>query len=180
MSGDTRTIASDGLPARLIKPHTLEKFDYHDRYCGIVAVGMPGSWDGNVGYLELMAGSGIAIDAGTGDEIEASPLRAAAAGPPGFRRLAYVEANHELATALVQRLRARGMDSDRARVFAGDANDPDTLDRALAFLGPGLLVTFIDPEDINHWREGHLRSYLVFERQRADALIYSLLASDLS
>jgi len=29
-------------------------------------------------------------------------------------------------------------------------------------------------------REGHLRSYLVFERQRADALIDSLLSSDLS
>jgi RimJ/RimL family protein N-acetyltransferase len=29
-------------------------------------------------------------------------------------------------------------------------------------------------------REGHLRSYLVFEGQRADALIYSLLPSDLS
>jgi len=29
-------------------------------------------------------------------------------------------------------------------------------------------------------REGHLRSYLVFERQRADALVYSLLPSDLS
>ena len=28
--------------------------------------------------------------------------------------------------------------------------------------------------------EGHLRSYLVFERQRADALVYSLLPSDLS
>jgi len=29
-------------------------------------------------------------------------------------------------------------------------------------------------------REGHLRSYLVFERQRADALIDSLFSSDLS
>ena len=29
-------------------------------------------------------------------------------------------------------------------------------------------------------REGHLRSYLVFERQRADALMYSLLPGDLS
>jgi hypothetical protein len=29
-------------------------------------------------------------------------------------------------------------------------------------------------------REGHLRSYLVFERQRGDALVYSLLPSDLS
>jgi hypothetical protein len=27
-------------------------------------------------------------------------------------------------------------------------------------------------------REGHLRSYLVFDEQRADALIYSLLPSD--
>jgi hypothetical protein len=65
VSEDTRAVASDGLPARLIKPHTLEKFDYHDRYCGIVAVGMPGSWGGNVGYLELMAGSGIAMNAET-------------------------------------------------------------------------------------------------------------------
>ncbi len=54
-------IASDGLPARLIKPHTLEKFDYHDRYCDIVAKGMPGKWGGHVSYLELMAGSGIAM-----------------------------------------------------------------------------------------------------------------------
>jgi RimJ/RimL family protein N-acetyltransferase len=29
-------------------------------------------------------------------------------------------------------------------------------------------------------REGHLRSYLVFERQRRDALISSLLPGDLS
>jgi hypothetical protein len=117
VSEDTRAVASDGLPARLIKPHTLEKFDYHDRYCGIVAVGMPGSWGGNVGYLELMAGSGIAMNAETGIEVEASPLRSAVAGPPGFCRLAYVEADEELAAALAKRLRARGHGSDRARVF---------------------------------------------------------------
>jgi RimJ/RimL family protein N-acetyltransferase len=29
-------------------------------------------------------------------------------------------------------------------------------------------------------REGHLRSYLVFDQQRADALMYSLLPSDLA
>jgi hypothetical protein len=95
MSEDTRTVASDGLAARLIKPHRLEKFDYHDRYYEIVAVGMPGKWDGNVGYIELMAGSGTAMTA-TGEEIEASPLRAA--GQLGFRRLAYVEADEDLAS----------------------------------------------------------------------------------
>jgi three-Cys-motif partner protein len=167
VSEDTRAVAADDLPARLIKPHTLEKFDYHDRYCEIVAVGMPGKWDGNVGYLELMAGSGIAMSAATGEEIEASPLRAA--GQLGFRRLAYVEADEDLASALARRLRARGHSTDRARVFRGDANDPEVLERALAFLGRGLLVTFIDPEDINHWWTTN--AFLASRRRSIDFLI---------
>jgi three-Cys-motif partner protein len=118
-----------------------------------------------------MAGSGIAlaVDGGTVEEIEASPLRAAAAGPPGFRRLAYVEADAELAAALARRLRDRGHSSDRARVFRGDANDPDVLERALAFLGRGLLVTFIDPEDINHWWTTN--EFLASRRRSIDFLI---------
>jgi three-Cys-motif partner protein len=166
VSSNTTTRASDGLPARLIKPHTLEKFDYHDRYCEIVSVGMPASWGGHVGYLELMAGSGLAI-AENGVEIEASPLRAA--GCAGFARLAYIEADELLATALGRRLRARGYGPDRARVFRGDANDLDVLARALAFIDRGLLVTFIDPEDINHWWTTN--EYLAKRRRSIDFLI---------
>jgi len=49
VSEDTRAVASDDLPARLIKPHTLEKFDYHDRYCEIVAVGSTATESGSEG-----------------------------------------------------------------------------------------------------------------------------------
>jgi RimJ/RimL family protein N-acetyltransferase len=35
-------------------------------------------------------------------------------------------------------------------------------------------------ESVGFRREGHLRSYLVLNTRRADALIYSLLPSDLS
>ena len=34
-------------------------------------------------------------------------------------------------------------------------------------------------EKVGFRREGHLRSYLVFDTERADAFIYSLLPSDL-
>jgi RimJ/RimL family protein N-acetyltransferase len=35
-------------------------------------------------------------------------------------------------------------------------------------------------ESVGFRREGHLRSYLVFDKGRADAFIYSLLPSDLA
>lgn len=142
--------ASDGLPARLIKPHTREKLDRHGRYCGIFNGGMRKLWPDNRGYLELFAGPGRLIE--RYEELDGCPLLAARSDPP-FNKLAFVEWNRELADALEQRLRARGLDEDRALVVAGDANDPDVLRQAMDFLpAPGLIFCFIDPEDINgHW-----------------------------
>lgn len=144
-------IASDGLPARLIKPHTLGKFDRHGKYVTIFNNGMKNLWPDNRGYLELFASTGLAVVEGDGAEVEGCPLGAARST---FSRLAFVEFNPVLADALEQRLHARAIGPDRARVFCGDANDPDVLAEALAFLpDPGLNFTFIDPEDINgHWQ----------------------------
>jgi three-Cys-motif partner protein len=152
VSGDVVPIAkSDGLPARLIKPHTREKFYLHGRYCSIFNTGMHRHWPDNRGYLELFAGSGLAVDAETGDEVDGSPLRAASVSEPGFNRLAFVEADEELAAALETRLRARGVGEERALVLPGDANDRDVLSRAIAFMpNPGLVFVFVDPEDINN------------------------------
>ncbi len=136
-------VASDRLPARLIKPHTHEKFYLHRRYCSIFNSGMQKQWPRNRGYLELFAGSGLAYDAITGAEHEASPILAATLNSPGFSRLAFVEYDQELAHALEARLRSRGIADGRARVFAGDANDRYVLARALAFLpDPGLIFVF--------------------------------------
>lgn len=62
-------LASDGLPARLIKPHTHAKFDRHRKYCRIFNAGMVKQWPDNRGYLELFASSGLAVDGR--DEVEA-------------------------------------------------------------------------------------------------------------
>jgi len=136
-------IATDGLPARLIKPHSLEKFDRHRKYCTIFNNGMKNLWVGNRGYLELFAATGSAVVEDDGSEVDGCPLLAAQSE---FSRLAFVEFNPILAAALEQRLRQRGVNFDRARVFCGDANDPMVLAEALAFLpDPGLNFAFIDP-----------------------------------
>jgi RimJ/RimL family protein N-acetyltransferase len=54
------------------------------------------------------------------------------------------------------------------------------LARVEALVGPDNIASQRVLEKAGFRREGHLRSYLVFDRQRADALIYSLLRSDLA
>lgn len=144
-------VASDGLPAREIHLHTREKFDRHGKYCSTFNNAMRYRWKDNRGYLELFAGSGMAIDADTKEDLDGCPLIAASRSKPGFNRLAFVESDPELAAALEERLQRRGVSTDVARVFAGDANDPAVLSDAIGFLpNPGLVFTFIDPEDINN------------------------------
>jgi three-Cys-motif partner protein len=127
-------------------------------------------WPGRLGYLELFAGSGLAVE--RGEELDGCPLIAAAADP-GFNRMAFVEQDVELVAALEERLRRRGIGPDRALVLAGDANDPFVLATAAAFLpAPGLIFAFIDPEDINgHWDAIRFVANLSTRRQRFDFLI---------
>jgi three-Cys-motif partner protein len=161
-------LASDGLPARLIKPHTHEKFERHRKYCTIFNRGMSTRWPDNRGYLELFAGSGLAIEGE--DEADGCPLNAAKSNPP-FSRMAFVEFSGVLAGALDRRLDRIGA-CDRARVFCGDANDPAVLAEALAFLpNPGLIFAFIDPEDINGSWDAVRFLAAQYPRQRIDFLI---------
>lgn len=149
---DERLLASDGLVAREIKEHTLDKHYRHRKYCGIFTIGMTGKWGGNLAYLELFAGPGVTMletSPGIYEEHDGCALQAAIP-TTRFERLAFVELDAEAAEALETRIRARGLDRDRARVFCGDANDPETLGEAMDFLpDPGLIFNFIDPEDIN-------------------------------
>jgi hypothetical protein len=159
-------IASDGLPARRIKTHTLDKFDRHRKYCTIFNRGMHKLWTGNRGYLELFASSGLAVH--DLDEVDACPILAAKCRPP-FSRIACVEYNLALADALEQRLRRLGYGPDVARVFAGDANDPAVLAEAMDFLPrPGLNFAFIDPEDLNG--DWHAIEYLASLRRRGQRI----------
>jgi hypothetical protein len=138
---DGHPIANDGLPAREIKAHTLEKFDRHGKYCGIFNRGMSRYWADNRGYPELFAGSGLVITE-AGDEFDGCPLIAANSDPP-FHRLVFVEKDPELAAALETRLRSRGVGPERAHVVSGDANDPNVL-VALQELAPNLSRSVLD------------------------------------
>jgi three-Cys-motif partner protein len=161
-------IASDGLPARVIRPHTHEKLERHRKYCTIFNGGMKRLWPDNRGYLELFASAGLALEGE--DEVDGCPMNAAKSHPP-FQRMAFVEFNPVLAAALEHRLGRAGA-GDRARVFFGDANDPEVLREALAFLpNPGLIFAFIDPEDINGSWDAVRFLAAQHPRQRIDFLI---------
>jgi RimJ/RimL family protein N-acetyltransferase len=86
----------------------------------------------------------------------------------------------EIGYWLIPRARGRGFGSRAVGLLARWALTEALLARVEALVVPENIVSQRVLEKAGFRREGHLRSYLVFERQRADALIFSLLPSDLS
>jgi ribosomal-protein-alanine N-acetyltransferase len=85
----------------------------------------------------------------------------------------------EIGYWLIPRARGRGFGSRAVGLLARWAVTEAALARVEALVVPDDIASQRVLEKAGFQREGHLRSYLVFERQRADALIYSLLPSDL-
>jgi len=86
----------------------------------------------------------------------------------------------EIGYWLIPRARGHGFGSRAVDLLARWAVTKAALARVEALVVPDNIASQRVLEKAGFRREGHLRSYLVFERQRADALIYSLLPSDLS
>jgi [ribosomal protein S5]-alanine N-acetyltransferase len=86
----------------------------------------------------------------------------------------------EIGYWLIPRARGRGFGSRAVGLLARWAVTEAPLARVEALVVPDNIASQRVLEKAGFRREGHLRSYLVFERQRADALIYSFLPSDLS
>jgi [ribosomal protein S5]-alanine N-acetyltransferase len=86
----------------------------------------------------------------------------------------------EIGYWLIPRARGRGFGSRAVGLLARWAVTEAPLARVEALVVPDNIASQRVLEKAGFRREGHLRSYLVFERQRADALFYSLLPSDLS
>jgi RimJ/RimL family protein N-acetyltransferase len=85
----------------------------------------------------------------------------------------------EIGFWLVPRIRGRGLGSRAVALFARSAVTDAGLARVEALVLPDNTASQRLLEKAGFRREGHLRSYLVFDQQRTDALIYSLLPSDL-
>jgi RimJ/RimL family protein N-acetyltransferase len=81
---------------------------------------------------------------------------------------------------LVERARGRGLGSRAVALLARWAVTDAALERVEALVVPDNVASQRVLEKAGFRREGHLRSYLVFSGRRADALIYSLLPSDLA
>jgi [ribosomal protein S5]-alanine N-acetyltransferase len=86
----------------------------------------------------------------------------------------------EIGYWLIERARGRRLASRAVALLARWALTNAGLARVEALVEPGNIASRRVLESAGFQQEGHLRSYLVFERRRADALIYSLLPSDLA
>jgi ribosomal-protein-alanine N-acetyltransferase len=86
----------------------------------------------------------------------------------------------ELGYWLIERARGRGLGSLAVALLSRWAVTDAALARLEALVEPDNVASQRVLEKAGFRREGHLRSYLVFEGRRADALIYSLLPHDLA
>ena len=85
----------------------------------------------------------------------------------------------EIGYWLIPRARGRGLGSRAVGLTARWAVTEAQLARVEALVVPDNISSERVLEKAGFRREGHLRSYLVYERERADALVYSLVPSDL-
>src|SRR6266516_186720 len=85
----------------------------------------------------------------------------------------------EIGYWLIPRARGRGLGSRAVGLVARWAVTEAQFARVEALVVPDNISSQRVLEKAGFQREGHLRSYLVYERPRADALLYSLLPSDL-
>jgi RimJ/RimL family protein N-acetyltransferase len=87
--------------------------------------------------------------------------------------------NVEIGYWMIERARRRRFASRAVALLARWALTDAGLARVQAHVEPDNTASQRLLESAGFQREGHLRSYLVFEGRRADAFIYSLLPSDL-
>jgi [ribosomal protein S5]-alanine N-acetyltransferase len=85
----------------------------------------------------------------------------------------------EIGYWLIERARGRRLASRAVALLARWALTGATLARIEALVEPENIASQRVLETVGFRREGRLRSYLVFNERRADALIYSLLPGDL-
>jgi ribosomal-protein-alanine N-acetyltransferase len=81
---------------------------------------------------------------------------------------------------LIERARGRRLASHAVALLARWALTDAGLARVEALVDPENIASQRVLERVGFRREGHLRSYLVFNERRVDALIYSLIPSDLA
>ncbi|MCB9134141.1 MAG: three-Cys-motif partner protein TcmP [Anaerolineales bacterium] len=118
---DTK-IASDGLPALVIKQHSLEKLHYFQRYIYQFTTALKSKFNER-NYIDLFSGTGLCIVNETNEEVNGSSLIALTATAP-FTNYYFIELDQQHHSAL--KTRADSIISHQPttrRYFQGDCNN---------------------------------------------------------
>jgi three-Cys-motif partner protein len=142
-------IAPDGLLARTVRPHSLEKAHYARVYADIVGTAMKGKWGGQLAWVELYCGPGKLFVPELGTYPDGSPLEALGIRHP-FNTYAFVDLDKNCTDALTARIAERYGDRPDVHVLQGDANSPEVHDQLVALLPRNaLIVLYADPAELN-------------------------------
>jgi three-Cys-motif partner protein len=138
----TLVTGSDGLPVRVVQPWAKDKLDYLSKYIDIFTTSMKDKWTRRV-YVDLFSGPGRSLVDGTDEEIDGSPLIAAAAKNP-FTGLYFNDIDPQATDALTQRFGLTPAAPTTIRTL--DCNDAAADAASTLFAARGTLgLAFIDP-----------------------------------
>jgi three-Cys-motif partner protein len=135
--------APDGLWARKVCLHSLDKAHYSHYYADIVGTGMKNAFPGPLAWVELFAGPGMLYVKDLDRFKPGSPVEALDIRDP-FDIYVFADLAEKCVDSLNQRV------GDRAHVFRGDANSADLHDRILEVVPRNaLVVLYADPAGLD-------------------------------
>ena len=138
---------SDGLPVRVVKPHSASKARAVGLDLGTVGRAM-GKKPWPIHYLELFSGPGYLQDSETEEELPGSPMQALGIERP-FTRYVFADFSSVCVEALdkrIEAMRRQGQHLPETFVRQGDANDPRHLDDLCSLIDPrALVIAYLDP-----------------------------------
>jgi three-Cys-motif partner protein len=135
--------APDGLWARKVCLHSLDKAHYSHYYADMVGTGMKNAYPGPIAWVELFAGPGMLYVKDLDSFKPGSPVEALDIRDP-FDIYVFADLAERCSDSLKQRV------GDRAHVFQGNANSADLHDRILAVVPRNaLVVLYADPAGLD-------------------------------
>ena len=141
---ETTLVASpDGLLARAVCLHSLDKAHYAHYYADIVGTGMKTAYPGPLAWVELFSGPGLLYVKDLAAFKPGSPLEALGIRDP-FDIYVFADLDERCVGALEQRVAGRG------HVLRGNANSAALHDRILALVPRNaLVVLYADPAGLD-------------------------------
>ncbi len=139
----TLVMGPDGLPARNVRVHSLDKAHYAHYYADIVGTGMKSAYPGPLVWVELFAGPGLLYVKDMDAFKPGSPLEALGIRNP-FNTYVFADLDDRCCDALERRVAGRG------HVLRGDANSAALHDRIVSLVPRNaLVVLYADPAGLD-------------------------------